>query len=380
MPIDSKSFLTALQNSGIQQYFGVPDSLLKDFLLVLNSEVQGKEHISAANEGNALAMAAGFHLSTGGIAGVYLQNSGLGNIINPLLSLCAPEVYSIPAILLIGWRGETGKPDAPQHLVQGRVQPELLDSIGIESVVLSENPEEMRSQVTWAVQQSSESQSPVAIVVRKGTFTKENSSPDSDENLTLGREEALSQILKTCPPRAIFVSTTGKISRELYEITDSLIGDHSGNFYTVGSMGHCSSIALGVAIGKPSKMTICIDGDGSMLMHMGAVPSVAKYAPSNFKHIIINNYAHESVGGQPTNIDSVNIPQLAKASGYTNTFLAQNSDELEECLPTFWSSDGCSLLEVKVKVGSRPDLKRPELSPVEYKQLFMSKMRDSCDG
>lgn len=363
----ASDFYGELTARGLEAFYGVPDSLLKEFCACVTASAPAGQHIIAANEGNALALAAGHYLATGKPAVVYMQNSGLGNVVNPLLSLTDAAVYSIPALLVIGWRGEPGVHDEPQHITQGRLTLPLLEALEVEHAVLED-----LSQVATAAEYMAAHSRPYALVVRKGAFEPHPGAAAAAPRYALAREEAIRCVAELLGERDVVVSTTGMISRELYENRPS----HEKDFLTVGSMGHASSIALGIALAKPERRVYCLDGDGALLMHLGASAVLAAHAPGNLKHILINNEAHDSVGAQPTVMPGVNVPQLAQAVGYGQVYRAQTLEELRAVWPEFAGSDSLSLLEINVKCGSRKDLGRPKERPVENKRAFMEFLQD----
>ena len=371
--INPKEFFETLHNFGIDFFVGVPDSLLKHFCAYINENCEKSNHIICANEGNAIAMAAGSYLATERIPLVYMQNSGLGNATNPLLSLADKEVYGIPMILLIGWRGEPGVKDEPQHIKQGRIQLALLDVMEIPYFILDENSINIDIIIEQAVNLTIELNNPVALVVKKNTF--EEYKPclvNYQDNFVMTREKALEIILNEVNNFHI-ISTTGKTSRELNELRIKR-GEEPSDFLTVGSMGHSSSIAAGVALRYPSQKILCLDGDGAMLMHLGALAVIGKLKLKNFYHILLNNYCHESVGGQPTAADILDFESLAKAVGYQNYFCADNSETLTNVLKDFANSIGPVMLEIKVKKGARADLGRPKTSPYQNKETFIKSL------
>lgn len=359
----------------IDFYAGVPDSLLKDFCAYVTDHAPANQHLICANEGNALAVAAGYHLGTGKIAIVYMQNSGLGNAVNPLASLVDKEIYSIPVLLLIGWRGKPGVKDEPQHSKQGRITLDLLKTLEIPFSIFSGDQLEMENTVSTAVSYMQQQQAPYAIVVPPDIFERYDLQTKRIISLPLRREEALKSILSFISTEDIIISTTGKASREVFELRESLHQSHQQDFLTVGSMGHASSIALGIALQKPARTVYGLDGDGAALMHLGALSTIGKIKPANFKHIIINNFAHESVGGQPTAADSVDFPALAKACGYQQSWSVQTAEELRMVLELVKNSPGPVLLEVKVNLDSRSNLGRPTRTPQQNKEEFMQFIR-----
>tara|TARA_Y100000768_G_C23959783_1_gene674689 strand:+ start:96 stop:1229 length:1134 start_codon:yes stop_codon:yes gene_type:complete len=376
MKIRPQDFFDLLADNNINFFAGVPDSLLKEFCLCVDSEVKSINHIITANEGNAIALASGYHLGTGSVPLVYMQNSGLGNAINPLLSLSDTEVYSIPILLLIGWRGEPGVFDEPQHIKQGKIQIKLLNAMQIPYVNISENSDDLKKKISDIIEICVREKKPVAIVVSKGTFEKFKKTANTvDENL-MSREESLEIILDNLPENSIIVSTTGKTSREIYELREKRNKSHKQDFLTVGSMGHCSSIALGLAISKPNCKVFCIDGDGSLLMHMGSLATLGKIKPNNFFHILINNQVHESVGGQQTAADVIDFAKLVRSNGYYNTFYSKSKEGLKSDIQELSRSSGPSFLEVFVKPGSREDLGRPSIEPKDNKESFMMHIKN----
>lgn len=372
--MQSAEFFSYLQSHGISCFSGVPDSLLKDFCAYVTDHVTPELHTITANEGNAIALAAGHFLASGSPACVYMQNSGLGNCVNPLLSLMDGEVYGIPVLMLIGWRGEPGRPDEPQHAKQGKVSDALLDAMGIAHFLLPEHFEEARPVLDKAFALLQQDQ-PVALIVRKGLFAKYALQQKPTNLSSLPREQAIDAIAQLIRPLDLIVSTTGQISRELYELRNAHQSGHQRDFLTVGSMGHASSIALGIALQKPERNVFCLDGDGAFLMHMGcAVVNASKRLP-NFRHIVLNNGVHDSVGAQPTAIGSANVRQLALAAGYASAFSAETADGIRTIWPAFMSAPGPALLEIRVRQGARPDLGRPKESPQQNKALFMQHTR-----
>lgn len=369
------SFLYNLLNKLEVNFFtGVPDSLLKDICAYITDNTEVKNNIIAANEGNAVGIAAGYHMATGKIPLVYMQNSGIGNAVNPLLSLADEKVYSIPMLVMIGWRGEPGVKDEPQHIKQGAVTLDLLDAMKIPYSVLSSEESEFEQQIQNAIKQSKQNNIPYAIVVKKGTFEKYSISEKAKSSFEMCREDAIKQIVNQLKGDEIIVSTTGKTSRELFEYRRELNQPHHFDFLTVGSMGHSSQIALGIALQKPGKKIICLDGDGALLMHMGALAIIGNMKPENFIHIIINNGAHESVGGQPTVGLNIDIPAIAKANNYKMAVSVKTTSELNEALKMISSGYCPCLIEVMVRMGSRDDLGRPSVKPIDNKKEFMKNL------
>ncbi len=376
--IDPKYFYDVLKKEGVDFFCGVPDSLLKEFCKYIESNNNKYNHVISANEGSAIAIASGYHLATGKIPLVYLQNSGIGNTINPLLSLADKEVYSIPLILLIGWRGEPGVKDEPQHIKQGRISQNLLNAIEIPFKIIDGNNVDTENNIKWAVSTAKAKSSPVAILVKKNSFNKIEKSFSSEINNEhlLTREKVISFIAKHMPKGNKIVSTTGMISRELYEQRDFLNQDHSSDFLTVGSMGHASQIALGISLSSPKMKIVCLDGDGSILMHMGGLTNIGTYRDINFFHIVLNNGAHDSVGGQPTLGREISFTKIAKACNYEIVVGPLiNENEIEKNLIELSNIKGTRFLEIIIKKGSRKDLGRPKESPIHNKEIFVSKIK-----
>ena len=374
--IDCDAFYDILIENDIGFFTGVPDSLLEDVCACIRNRAPSDHHITTPNEGNAVALASGYHLATRRIALVYMQNSGLGNAVNPLTSLTDAEVYSIPVLLLIGWRGEPGVKDEPQHVKKGRVTLPLLQALEIPYAILPCGLPEAKAVVEEAVLYMKERSSPFALVVRKDTFSPYRRGSGDVEVSDITREDAIGEIVKALRPGNLIVGTTGKISRELYEYRTRHGPGIKTDFLTVGSMGHASHIALGIAVGCPDKDVVCLDGDGSVIMHMGALGTIGFLKKANLKHVVLNNGAHDSVGGQPTFGLEINIPEIALACGYKKAYAAKRRDELAVNIGRFMDSGGPALLEVRVRKGARKDLGRPREAPVDNKKAFM----DSIDG
>ena len=357
---------------GADFYTGVPDSQLKALCnyLMARYGIDPHHHIIAANEGNCAALAAGYHLATGKVPVVYMQNSGEGNIINPAASLLNDKVYAIPVIFIIGWRGEPGIHDEPQHIYQGEITVKLLEDMGIASFVIGKDTTEEELTEKMAEYRSVLNMGKdVAFVVRKGALT-DAPSVEYRNDFTMRREEIIRHIVKISGEDPI-VSTTGKASRELFETRVANKQSHQYDFLTVGSMGHSSSIALGVAINKPEQKIWCIDGDGAVLMHMGAMAVVGSIKPKNLVHVVVNNGAHETVGGMPTAAGKIDLVGIAKACGYPHAVCVSDFVSLDRELEAAKRRDSLSLIEVKCAIGAREDLGRPTTTALENKQCFM---------
>ncbi len=371
--MDVRVFLKGVQSLGVSRYYGVPDSQLSALCDLLYTEYGiGEKHIVAANEGGAVGLAAGHYLATGKPALVYMQNSGIGNAVNPVASLLSGAVYAIPCIFVIGWRGEPGVKDEPQHAFQGSITLPMFDMLGIACYVMSKETSEEEftqwiRQASAHVQQGKSS----AFVIRKGALSSQKKADYKNSN-TMAREAAIRIIAENADETDIFVSTTGKASRELFEIRKASGQGHAQDFLTVGSMGHASMIALGIALEKRDRRVWCIDGDGSMVMHLGNALLAARCQCGNLVHVVMNNGAHESVGGMPVAKGETDFCAVAKSFGYG--FHRRTSDEsgLKQCIDEAKAQRGTALIEVMAALGARADLGRPDTTPLENKKALMA--------
>ena len=370
--INPKFFYDTLALYGIDFYAGVPDSLLKNLCAYITDHADAQHNIIAANEGGAMGQAAGHYLATGQIPVVYMQNSGEGNIINPLASLTDPDVYNIPVLLVIGWRGKPGVHDEPQHVKQGKVTTGLLNVMGIDYTVLSKEEDKAEAQIKKAVAYMQATKQCYALVIEKDTFDAYTLQNTEKNDFTITREEAIQTVAAALDAKDCIVSTTGMISRELFEYRTAKNEGHERDFLTVGSMGHASQIALGIAMAKQDRRVWCFDGDGATIMHMGNLAIVASKHPKNYIHVVFNNGAHDSVGGQPTVGLDIDIPRIARAVGYKHTFSVSTKEDLVDILNDVKAGDGPTLLEIKVKKGNRKDLGRPTTTPIENKDALMA--------
>lgn len=364
--IETLDFYQALVDEGLDFFCGVPDSLLANFCACLSDNAPYERNVICANEGNAVGMACGYHVSTGRYGVVYMQNSGEGNAINPLLSIADAEVYGIPMLLVIGWRGQPGVHDEPQHVKQGMVTCSLLDTMGIPYRILDDD---WHSKLEWALATMRETSAPVALVVRKGTFSGYSLAQDLTED-PLSREDALEVVLSHIGKDDFVVSTTGKTSREVFEIRERRGQDHTHDFLTVGGMGHTLSISFGMALGTSANVW-CLDGDGSLLMHMGSAAVLAQRWPKNLHYVVNNNGAHESVGGQPTVARSVDLPGILSSCGFARVVEARTADEIAAGMDALGTTP-CSAMILYTHQGSRDDLGRPTTSPRDNKQAMMA--------
>ena len=371
--ISPKYFYDSLIANGTDFFAGVPDSLLKNFCAYITDNAPADKHIISANEGSATALATGYHFATGKIPLIYMQNSGEGNMINPLLSIVDPDVYSVPMMIVIGWRGEPGVHDEPQHVKQGKVTCDLLDAMKIPySVLGADNCNKcLDKALAKAYEYIKANNAPYALVIKKGTFEDYALQNNTTVEADMSREEAIEKIMLSAPETAAFVSTTGMASRELYELRDKHGQGHSKDFLTVGGMGHASQIALSIAMQKKDRLIYCIDGDGASIMQMGGMATIGTRNPSNMVHIVLNNGAHDSVGGQPTVGRQIDLCGIAKACGYGNVVKASTKEELDAILKDKNTFDKLTFIEVLVRKGARKDLGRPKTTPQENKKAMM---------
>jgi phosphonopyruvate decarboxylase len=375
--IDPAAFLDELTQLGIRFYAGVPDSLLKHLNSEIMRQVGAESHVIAANEGAAIGLAIGYHLRTSEPALVYLQNSGLGNAVNPLLSLADAEVYGVPMVLLVGWRGQPGVKDEPQHVKQGRVMEELLRAMELPHSVLPHEPEAADACLAEAVRTATERSCPYVILVEKDTFSaaapRDDGAEPQQEELP-SREEALAALISELGDGTINVATTGMLSRELFELRQRSEQAGATDFLTVGGMGHASSIAMGVAMQEREREVWCLDGDGAALMHLGTMAVIADHGTRLF-HVVFNNGVHDSVGGQPTSIGAVDLPAMARAAGYRTARVTDSTEDISAAVQELREVGGPSLLELRVRPGNRPDIGRPTRTPAESKRVFMDALQ-----
>ena len=393
--IEVKNFVEFLKEVGIDFFTGVPDSLLKSFCGYVTDNC-GENHLIAANEGGAVGLAAGHYLATGKPALAYMQNSGQGNAVNPLCSLADPDVYSIPMVLLVGWRGEPGVKDEPQHVKQGKVTISLFETLGIPTEILPEDESAALELTRKMVEKSKAESRPVALVVRKGLFAEYKLQNKDADIASVRREDAIEGVLRSLPEDAVIVSTTGMISREVYETRERLGQGHERDFLTVGSMGHAIMIALGIAKAQPKRKVYCLDGDGASIMHLGNMAIAGQSGCENLTHIVFNNAAHDSVGGQPTVGGKIDFEKIAEELGYNvlqspqdqycgnisvgvneiadgMKWLVSMVEQAEQREPD--GADGLprkpNFILFKVAKGARKDLGRPKEPPQVNKALFM---------
>ena len=374
--MDAQHLLAACRDAGIDFYTGVPDSQLKGLCDTLYATLGvGGEHIVAANEGNAIGLCAGHFLATGKPALCYMQNSGLGNAVNPLASLMDGQVYAMPCLMVIGWRGEPGVKDEPQHVKQGQVTLSQLELLDVPYMILDKQmTEEAFDEAFAQLRAHLAANRTAAIVVRKGGLTC-SLKPEYRNASEMTREEAVGIIARLAGTKDVFVSTTGKLSRELFEMREAAGQGHARDFLTVGSMGHASSIALGVAMAQPTRRVWCLDGDGAALMHLGAMAVIGQRQPGNLVHVVINNGAHETVGGMPVCEGGMNLCAMAMAAGYRSVSRADSPETLLRAVDAAMVGGGLAFIEVMCAVGAREDLGRPTTTPQENRDALMQFLR-----
>lgn len=349
-----EKFVRELEDSGVEFFAGVPDSFLNEFCTYLQKNVDGYHHVIAPNEGNAVAIAAGYYIATGTTPLVYMQNSGMGNALNPLVSLAEKHVYSIPMILLIGWRGEPGIGDHEQHKMQGEITLKLLEDMNIPYKII--DTESTEESAVWAARTAKIEKQAVALVVKKGIFSK-GKKKLTDDSYPMRREEVIETVLDTLPDDTIYVATTGRATRELYILREERNESHKCDFLNVGSMGHASSVAIGLALAEPERQIVCFDGDAAAIMHMGAFTSVSRLKLPNLIHIVLNNGFHESVGGQPSVGQIIDFTNIAKGCGYkTIGQSVTGREELVRTLKKLTENESAMFIDVRIRAGMRDDL------------------------
>ncbi len=377
--MDAQHLLSACKDAGIDFFTGVPDSQLKGLCdtLFATYGVNGKQHIVAANEGNAIGLCAGHYLATGRPGLCYMQNSGLGNAVNPIASLMDGQVYGLPCLLVVGWRGEPGVHDEPQHVKQGQVTLAQLELLDVPYMVLDKAMTEDDFDAAFAdLRAHLDAGRTAAIVVKKGALTC-SMKPQYGNTHAMTREEAVGAIARLAGKRDVFVSTTGKLSRELFELREAMQDGHDRDFLTVGSMGHASMIALGIALEQPERRVWCLDGDGAALMHLGAMAVLGQKKPANLIHVVINNAAHETVGGMPVCEGALNLTGLAMVSGYRHVSRASNEMELYQAVDAAMAAGELAFIEVLCAAGARDDLGRPTTTPRENRDALMKFIQES---
>ena len=369
--VNQQSLFETLNNIGIDFFTGVPDSLLNDFCLYLTQNAPQGKHIMAANEGNAVAIASGYYLASGKVPVVYMQNSGIGNATNPLLSLAHDSVYGIPMILIIGWRGDPEIKDHAQHKKQGELTPVLMKDMDIPFDIL-EKEETVVEKFKWALKTAKNNSAPVALIVKKGILTEKIKKQSYPESSLMNREEAISEVLDIIGSDAVYLATTGRATRELHEQIKLKGWGNTAEFLNVGAMGHLSSVGLGISIVKPDKKIVIFDGDAAAVMHMGSLATNGRYPSSNLIHLVLNNGVNESVGGQPSVGNIVHLSEIASACGYQTP--GKPISKLTEiasflALP---SIDKPKFIDLRVRQGIREDMPKLDIDHKDMKNKLMS--------
>lgn len=368
-----EDFSKICKKHGFIFFSGVPDSTYKSWMDYLNKKNTGLTNIIAVNECEAVAICTGYYLATDKIGVLYMQNDGFGKTINPLTSLCNKEVYNIPILLMIGWRGEPGKKEAPQHLQIGRILTQLLEKLEIPYDIIKSDTNSIDLTLKKAKKYMEKNSRPYAIIIKKGIF-EDIKTKEKKKNNLMTREEAIQIIMKHLNNDEIIVSTTGKTSRELFEYRKMNNKNYNHDFYNIGAMGCAQSIALGIALQKPNKKIFVFDGDGAVLMQMGALATIGHYAPMNFFHIIFDNQAHDSTGGQPTISNTVDFVKIALSCNYKSAIRIDTKDKLIKNIKSL--KNGPILIVIKIKKGARENLRRPKMKPIEHKKHFMRYLMD----
>lgn len=372
--IEQTHLFNNLHEIGLDFFTGVPDSLLNDFCLHLVNNLPDNQHIMAANEGNAIGIAAGYHMATGKIPVVYMQNSGIGNATNPLLSLTHPCVYSIPMILVIGWRGDPAIKDHAQHKKQGELTTVLMDDMDIPYDIL-DSDETVVEKFAWAANKAKEINSPVALIAKKAILTQKEKKQEYADSKLMNREEAISAVLDVFGKDAIYLATTGRATRELHEQITIHGFSEEIEFLNVGAMGHLSSIGLGLAIGSPDKRIVVFDGDAAAVMHMGSLATNGRYQPSNLIHIVLNNGVNESVGGQLSSGQLIDLTTVAKGCGYiTLEKFVESKEDLQNAARQMAGDNKLSFIDVHVRQGIRKDMPGLKIEHQTAKESLMNNL------
>lgn len=374
--VNQKELFEALGSMGVDFYTGVPDSLLNDFCLYITNNMTAEQHVMAANEGNAIAIAAGHYMATGNIPVVYMQNSGIGNATNPLLSLTHDCVYGIPMILVIGWRGDPAISDHAQHKKQGELTPVQMKDMDIPYEILDAD-ETVVDKFFWAVAKAKEISAPVALIAKKAILTEKVKKQEYPESKLMNREEAVSAVVDVLGCDAIYLGTTGRATREVHEQLKAHNVGEGHEFQNVGSMGHVSSVGLGIALAKPNQKVVVFDGDAAAVMHLGAFATNCRYKAGNMIHIVLNNGVNESVGGQPSAGYVVNLTKIADACGYrTPGHAVETKEELQAILNGYKKEDMPLFIDVHVRQGIRSDMPKLNIDHKAQKDALMETLKE----
>ena len=366
--IEVNSLVSLLKKNNCDFFTGVPDSVLKELSIKLQNKNK-KKHIIATNEGSAVSLGIGHYLSTKRVPCIYMQNSGLSNALNPLISIAHKRVYSIPLILVIGWRGSPRIKDEPQHNIKGEITENILKLLNIKYTILRSNNDlnKFDKQIKLAKKKSSI----VACLIEQGTLTKNKKTNKKKDFYNLDKEIFLKTLLLTLKKNTKIISSTGFNSREIMYLRKKFKITNGRDFYMVGGMGHTSSVALGYSLSN-KKNVICIDGDGSLLMHLGSIKTAGTFANKNFKYILLNNNSHDSVGNQSTYANNVNFEKLSKSLGFKKFYSIKNKINLKKKIKTFLSEKELSFLEIKISNSKIKKLPRPT-DLLKIKKIFMNK-------
>lgn len=372
--VDQKLLFAALNQMGVDFFTGVPDSLLNDFCLYLVKNIPDGQHVMAANEGNAIGIAAGHYMATGKIPVVYMQNSGIGNATNPLLSLTHECVYGIPMILVIGWRGDPAISDHAQHKKQGELTPVLMKDMDIPYEIL-DSDDSVIEKFAWAVAKAKEISSPVALIAKKAILTEKVKKQVYPDSRLMNREEAVSAVVEVLGSDAVYLGTTGRATREVHEQLKAHGVGEGHEFQNVGSMGHVSSVGLGLALARPDQKVVVFDGDAAVVMHMGALATNCRYKAGNLIHIVLNNGVNESVGGQPSAGYVINLTEVAAACGYrTPGHAVETKEELQRIIRDFDKGEMPLFVDVHVRQGIRSDMPKLNIDHKAQKDALMKNL------
>lgn len=372
--VNQKELFEALYDMGVDFFTGVPDSLLNNFCLYMVQNIPDGQHVMAANEGNAIGIAAGHYMATGKIPVVYMQNSGIGNATNPLLSLTHDCVYGIPMVLVIGWRGDPAISDHAQHRKQGELTPVLMKDMDIPYEIL-DSDDTVIEKFAWAVAKAKEISSPVALIAKKAILTEKVKKQVYPESKLMNREEAVSAVVEVLGSDAIYLGTTGRATREVHEQLKAHGVGEGYEFQNVGSMGHVSSVGLGLALARPDRKVVVFDGDAAVVMHMGALATNCRYKAGNLIHIVLNNGVNESVGGQPSAGYVVNLTEVATACGYrTPGHAVETREELQRIICDFDKGEMPLFVDVHVRQGIRSDMPKLNIDHKAQKDALMKNL------
>ena len=373
--VNQQELFDALFDMGVDFFTGVPDSLLNDFCLYMTNNLPASEHVMAANEGNAIGIAAGHFMATGKLPLVYMQNSGIGNATNPLLSLTHDCVYGIPMLLVIGWRGDPSINDHAQHKKQGELTPVLMTDMDIPYEILDDD-NTVIEKFRWAANKAREISSPVALIAKKAILTQKEKKQMYPESPLMNREEAVSVVIDVFGDGAVYLGTTGRATREVHEQLKMHGVSEGHEWQNVGSMGHVSSVGLGLALARPDKKIVVFDGDAAAVMHLGAFATNCRYKAANLIHIVLNNGVNESVGGQQSAGQLIDLTGVAKSCGYRNVGHAvKTKEELQQVLKTLPGDDMPTFIDVYVRQGIRPDMPKLNIDHKAQKEALMNYLK-----